>query len=227
MEAGRRDRGKLGRISDWLVARASSPGFRGNEAYPTTDAAPLWVRIGEALLGLGGLRWETFQSAQLHLHGDRRRNPRRKLLGQLFVGQLSYPLGRKLIMEDNKMLVLVVGLLGVSAIAAFVAIMIFYSGDKTVALAGLTALIGLLIPNMLTLRQGAMAARLADVAAVNAAEASSKATELKAQVGSVHNIVNGERTALMARVSSLEILLAQERQSREIREAVDKSNRGG
>lgn len=117
-------------------------------------------------------------------------------------------------MDDNRLLVLMVGVLGITAILAFVVIMVFYTGDKSIAFAGLSALIGLLIPNLLVLRQGAVAARLADVAAVNSAEAVVKAAEMGKTVDQVHTIVNGDKSKMMAKIAALEVMVDAERRGK-------------
>jgi len=60
-------------------------------------------------------------------------------------------------LDENKTLVIVTGILGISGIGAFVAILLLHAGDKTVAFGGLTALAALLIPNLILLRRGTLA----------------------------------------------------------------------
>jgi hypothetical protein len=53
---------------------------------------------------------------------------------------------------NNNVLIGALGGLGLALIAAFVAIIVFYAGDKGLAIAGLVTVAGLIIPQLLSLK---------------------------------------------------------------------------
>jgi len=53
---------------------------------------------------------------------------------------------------DNRTLIIALTVLGVTLLGAFVAIVLFYGGDKALAIAGLVTVAGLIVPQMLSLK---------------------------------------------------------------------------
>src|SRR6476659_4645237 len=56
---------------------------------------------------------------------------------------------------QNRTLIITLGCIGVALVAAFVAIILFYEGDKGLVLAGLVTVAGLIIPQLLSLKSSA------------------------------------------------------------------------
>lgn len=54
--------------------------------------------------------------------------------------------------SSNNTLIISMGILGASLIFAFTLIIIFYEGDKTLALAGLVTIAGLIVPQIMTFK---------------------------------------------------------------------------
>lgn len=54
--------------------------------------------------------------------------------------------------NSNNVLIISIGILGATLIIAFTSIIIFYQGDKTLALAGLVTVAGLIIPQIMTFK---------------------------------------------------------------------------
>jgi hypothetical protein len=104
--------------------------------------------------------------------------------------------------DENKTLVIVTGILGVSAIGAFVAILLLHAGDKTVAFAGLSALACLLIPNLVLLRRGTVASHVIDM-------------------------MRQEKKVLTEHIESLEKALEHEKRLRRFLERPSKDGSGG
>lgn len=94
------------------------------------------------------------------------------------------------VMNDNKTLIVVFGGVALGILAAFAAILVWVPGDKTVAFSALGTVVTLLVPHLLSLRQGA------------------KHTET---VQEVKKIVNGRHDDLLAKNAALEKELADEK----------------
>jgi hypothetical protein len=89
---------------------------------------------------------------------------------------------------DNRTLIIALTALGVTLVAAFVAIILFYNGEKALAIAGLVTVAGLVIPNLLSLKTSTdNAVRLERV--------DRKVDENTAQTGRTHDAVNGQMEA--------------------------------
>lgn len=104
---------------------------------------------------------------------------------------------------ENRTLIIVVGCLGALAIAAFVAIALFYEGDKGIVFAGLTGLIVLFIPQLLSLK--ASTDNSAKLSAVNTKLDSNTATTIQANETATRTeiAVDGRITQLMETVEKL------------------------
>lgn len=104
---------------------------------------------------------------------------------------------------ENRTLIIVVGCLGGLAIAAFVAIALFYTGDKGIVFAGLTGLIVLFIPQLLSLK--ASTENTAKLVAVNTKLDSNTATTNQANDTATRTeiAVDGRITQLMQTVEKL------------------------
>lgn len=89
----------------------------------------------------------------------------------------------------NRALVIVLGTLGIVLVVSAVAILLFYDGDKLIAIGGLATVAGLVIPGLLSLKQSA-----------DNATAIAKNTVLTAET---HTAVNSRMDELIKTVQAL------------------------
>lgn len=89
----------------------------------------------------------------------------------------------------NRALVIVLGAIGIVLVVSAVAILLFYDGDKLIAIGALTAAAGLVIPGLLSLKQSA-----------DNATAIAKNTAITAET---HTAVNSRMDELIKTVQAL------------------------
>jgi hypothetical protein len=101
---------------------------------------------------------------------------------------------------NNDSLIIALSILGLSLIAAFVAIIVLYTGDKGIAIAGLVTVAGLIIPQLLSLKASTEnAAKLESVG--QKIDTNTAITQNVEQVAhETHLAVNSRMDELIARV---------------------------
>jgi hypothetical protein len=104
---------------------------------------------------------------------------------------------------NNTTLIIALSALGAVLVAAFVAIVLFYAGDKGLAIAGLVTVAGLIIPQLLSLKSSTEnAAHLKQVD--QKVDDNTAITERVAQVATeTHLAVNGRMDDLIRKVQEL------------------------
>lgn len=96
----------------------------------------------------------------------------------------------------NRSLIISLAGVGVSLIVAYVAIFIFYQGDKALAIAGLTTVAGLVIPQLLSLKASTdNAAKIQQV--------DDKLVDNTVTTDATHRLVNSRMSELIATVQRL------------------------
>lgn len=88
---------------------------------------------------------------------------------------------------SNTTLIISIGVLGATLIIAFTTIIIFYEGDKTLALAGLVTVAGLIIPQIMTFKSSTENA-------VKIAAVDNKLDKNSAKTEATYKLVDGEMT---------------------------------
>jgi hypothetical protein len=96
----------------------------------------------------------------------------------------------------NNTLIIALGIMGAALIGAFVAIILFYDGDKAIAIAGLTAVAGLIVPQLLSLKASSDNA-------VKLEKVDKKIEENTATTNETHTLVNSRVTQLIETVKQL------------------------